>query len=337
VAWVPYYNITSTVYTLPKIIVIDYTISPPQLISVHPPGSDQQIDFKYLLPYPSRSVVALSSNTIAWCPQDGKTSIVTYSLDTNTINTINERISPSVSFATATTVNDSGDVVMVGTYPDDTSISTITPAGSTFESQTGGTTYKRYEDVCLTANGEVFLAPAYNNSFVVHNPQLPEEQSWRTIGPISFATSGIRMGGCTTSSADPNTVYSVPFNHNRILAVNLVDGSVQQFGSFLEAGRNLYQGVIEAGEYLFGIPYSSNDILIIDPLNTNPSQRATTLSLQSPYRGSAMCGHPRQCDIFMQDWRYTDGNPKYLQRNFPRRTARCFRNVFGCIPHVYII
>jgi hypothetical protein len=140
----------------------------------------------------------------------------------------------------------------------------------------------------LTANGEVVLAPAYNNSFVVHNPQLPEEESWRTIGPISFATSGVRMGGCTTSSADPNTVYSVPFNHNRILAVNLVDGSVQQFGSFLEAGRNLYQGVIETGEYLFGIPYSSNDILIIDPLNTNPSQRATTLSLQSPYRGNAM-------------------------------------------------
>jgi len=259
IAWIPYYSITSEDEFQPRVIVYDPIAG--QIVHTSP-----VLDIRYTTPYPTRSAVALDNDTIVWVPRDSTASMIKYTISSQSVQPVGTRDSESVSFATGTLVNGT----WVGSVPDDVQITSDTSVpGFT----TGlGSNSVRYEDACVTPSGSVVLAPAGYGTFKTYSA----DGAWKDYGGISFAfVSGIRMGGIASSLLD-GKAYAVPFNHSRVLVVDEANQLVEEYGSF---SRNvgLWRGAVEAGGYIFGIPYSSSTILVIDPLNPNPVQKLTTI------------------------------------------------------------
>ena len=265
VAWIPYYSVTSSQPLSKKVIVYNPATNAIEHVS-------QEIDTRYVVAYPTRSAVALSSDQIAWVPKDSTVALVKYTISTGTLETVGTRDTATVSYATATSVSKDGNVMFVGIVPNDTQIENDTSVPG-FTTNTGVNNV-RYEDSCMTPSGHLVLAPAGNSSFKTY---LPSNNEWKDYGGISFPfVRDIKMGGIVASQVD-GKAYAVPLNHSRVLVLDIENDIVEEYGNF-PVNSNLWRGAVESN-YVFGVPYNSNDILVVDPLNADPLQKLTTIEM----------------------------------------------------------
>jgi hypothetical protein len=284
VAWVPYYNITSTEFSNPQVIVVDYT-GAPRLVD-----TSVEFDSRYAVAYPSRSVTALSVNEVAWCPANGSSPLAIYTISAKTVTLLSgyDRASSSITYASATSVSNGSDIIMVGSTSNDVLITN--PANEDppisipgFQNREGSTVI-RYQDTCITSDGLVVLAPAGNSTFKVYDPTLPDNETWTNSPqpPSGYPfVSGIKMGGCCFSSLD-GKVYSVPWNHNRVLAYDITNNIVEEYGNDFPINSEMWGGCVEVPQsYIFGIPRRRGSILVIDPLNNNPRQKVIEIDLDT--------------------------------------------------------
>lgn len=264
VVWIPYYSVTSSKPLSKKVIV--YNPSTNTIVHI-----SSELDTRYVVAYPTRSAVALSSDQIVWVPKDSTVALVKYTISTGTLEAVGTRDTTTVSYATATSVSDDdGNVMFVGSMPNDTQIENDTSVTG-FTTNTG-TNNVRYEDSCMLPSGHLVLAPAGTNTFKTY---LPDTDEWTDYGGILFTGVGsIKMGGVVASQVD-GKAYTVPFNHSRVLVLDVENDLVEEYGNFPVNG-NLWRGAVESN-YVFGVPYDSNQILVIDPLNANPLQKLTTI------------------------------------------------------------
>lgn len=143
------------------------------------------------------------------------------------------------------------------------------------------------------------------NSDSFNDPQLSYPTAIYFSSGFFDGTAGIKYGGGALGLDE--RVYGVPFNHPRVLAVDTTYYMLEEYGDFTEytdsastqtsenetgaivRGTELYRGCV-AGKNgkLYGIPYSANHILEINPLESNPSLKVSLI----PETVSSVTGEP---------------------------------------------
>jgi streptogramin lyase len=251
------------------------------------------IDITEAAPYPSRSTIAFGEK-VCWVPRYTTSGVITWETSdaasnepvvaTSSGGAAAARDEESVPWATSIKVSGSKSLHMVQapTSVREIAIPEMSNTGS------GGNSIM---EGVVAPDGTIVCIPGWNRDTIqIFWPEYPTTQFPNTTFPRTVIyppstmfefTNGTKFGGGALGS--DGRVYCVPRNHKSILAIDVRDDSLEEFGDFIQnydditlSTNNtipeLWQGLVVApnGD-MYGIPYNADYVVVIHPAQTNPA------------------------------------------------------------------